>query len=377
VRGNDRGGARTRLKSVDFRQFGWSYPKLLLVALVVALVLTAVVLMSMTTAGFSAYNPGWDGTSEFRELADDRSELTVGTTTRHYDTLEADTATAIVMAPESEYDETETDPVRTFVEDGGTLVVADSFGPHGNQLLADVGANARFDGALLRDEQHYFRSPAMPVANNVDSHPTVRNVDGLTLNYGTAIESNGAIPIVTTSSFGYLDRDGSGSLSDDETIGNHSVVTVESVGDGTVIAIGDPSIFINAMIDEPDNRVFANNLVGSSEQVLLDYSHGASNPPLVSAMVTLQNVPTVAAIVGAIAVIIAAYAGGLYSRSNRRRSKERAVVDEATATEQLPAAVEPEVLPVQLQNKYPNWNSKQINRVVASIVHRREELDEE
>ncbi|NUE03533.1 DUF4350 domain-containing protein [Halorubraceae archaeon YAN] len=377
MRGIDRGGAQNRFKSFDFRQFGWSYPKLLLAALTIALVLTAIVLMSMTTAGFGAYNPGWDGTSEFRELADDRSELTVGTTAGHYGTLEADTATAIVMAPESEYDETETDQVRTFVEDGGTLVVADSFGPHGNQLLADVGANARFDGALLRDEQHYFRSPAMPVANNVDSHPTVRNVDQLTLNYGTAIESNGAIPIVTTSSFGYLDRDGSGSLSDDETIGNHSVVTVESVGDGTVIAIGDPSIFINAMIDEPDNRVFANNLVGSSEQVLLDYSHGASNPPLVSAMVTLQNVPTVAAIVGAIAVIIAAYAGGLYSRSNRRRSKERAVVDEATATEQLPAAVEPEVLPVQLQNKYPNWNSKQINRVVASIVHRREELDEE
>ena len=377
MRGNDRGGARTRLKSVDFRQFGWSYPKLLLVALVVALVLTAVVLMSMTTAGFSAYNPGWDGTSEFRELADDRSELTVGTTAGHYGTLEADTATAIVMTPESEYDETETEQVRTFVEDGGTLVVADSFGSHGNQLLSDVGANARFDGALLRDEQHYFRSPAMPVANNVDSHPTVRNVDQLTLNYGTTVQSNGAIPIVTTSSFGYLDRDGSGSLSDDEAIGNHSVVTVESVGDGTIIAIGDPSIFINAMIDEPDNRVFSNNLVGSGDQVLLDYSHGASNPPLVSAMVTLQNVPTVAAIVGVIAVIIAAYAGGLYSRSNRRRSTDRDVVDEAIATDQLPAAVEPEVLRVQLRKRYPNWDDKQINRAVTSIVHRRERLADE
>jgi len=84
---------------------------------------------------------------------------------------------------------------------------------HGNALLSDVGATARLDGALLRDERNYYRSPALPVAQPVEEHPYTSGATDLTLNYGTAVTPNDATTLVRTSEFAYLDTDRSGSLS--------------------------------------------------------------------------------------------------------------------------------------------------------------------
>ena len=288
--------------------FGWSYPKLLLIVLVLTASVAVVVTESTSAAAFNAYNSEWDGTSRLHDLAADNGDVAVIASTDQYESVDPTTTTALVVAPESAYDRTEAARVRAFVEGGGTLVVADDFGSSGNQLLTDVGAAAQFNGALLRDRQNNFRTSAFPVANNVSENPTVQDVDQLTLNNGTAVEPNGARPIVSTASFGYLDPTGTDELSDATAFRNYPVVTVESVGEGTVIAVSDPSVFINSMLDRPDNEAFATTLV-SSETTLLDASHTTPTPPLVDAISWLQDTPLAAAAVGVLVVGLVAAVG--------------------------------------------------------------------
>ena len=66
-----------RQTDLDWRPFGWSTPRLLLIGLILALSLALLVFASTSTAGFSPYNANWDGTGEFRELADSHSESVV------------------------------------------------------------------------------------------------------------------------------------------------------------------------------------------------------------------------------------------------------------------------------------------------------------
>ena len=290
----------------DPRPFGWSYPQLLLVALVVTAGVAMVVAGSTSTAAFSPHNTEWDGTSQLHELAADNGDVVVADTD-HYESVDPASTTAVVLAPQSAYDSTETEQLRTFVEDGGTLVVADDAGPNGNQLLDGVGATARFDGAMLRDREHNFRQSSFPVATGVSESPVTQDVDQLTLNNGTVVEPRGARPVVASSPFGYLDPTGSDELDDETEFRNYPVVTVESVGDGTVIAVSDPSLFINAMLDQPDNRAFASNLV-AGEQTVIDSTHTAETPSLVAGVSWLQETPLAATavavgVVGLVAVV--------------------------------------------------------------------------
>ncbi len=299
---------RTDRSSGIPRPFGWSYPRLLLVVLVVIAGATVIVVGSTSTAAFSPHNTGWDGTSQLNELAADNGTVALTTSTDRYESAEPSSTTAVVLAPQSSYDGTETGQIRTFVEDGGTLVVADDSGPNGNQLLSAVGATARFDTAMLRDRENNFRQSSFPVATTVSESSITQDVDQLTLNNGTVVEPRGARPVVASSPFGYLDPTGTDELDDETEFRNYPVVTVESVGDGTVIAVSDPSLFINAMLEQPDNEAFAANLV-ASEETIIDSTHTAETPPLVAGVSWLQETPLAATVVGIVVVGLVAVVG--------------------------------------------------------------------
>ena len=95
-------------RELGWRPFGWSTPRLLLMGLVCALGLSLLVVATTSAVGFSPYNANWDGTGEFRELAESRDELTVATDVDQYDTIEPNTTTAFVFAPERAYNTTAT-----------------------------------------------------------------------------------------------------------------------------------------------------------------------------------------------------------------------------------------------------------------------------
>lgn len=265
-------------------------PRALLAVFAIVVGLTLLYAASSSTAAFSAHNAAWNGTSG---LAEQSEAVGVPTTTaldtRAYPTDDAEGTVAVVLSPDSGYDGADRERVRRFVRNGGTLVVAEDLGSHANPLLSAVGAQAQVDGRTVRDERYHYRSPSLPYAYRTADHPLTSGVAGLTLNYGTPVEPNGATPLVSTSSYAYVDGNGNGELDAAETMDSRPVATVEQVGQGRVVVVGDPSIAINAMLDREGNRAFVRNLFRGADEVVLDQSHSAEVPPLARALRTLRR----------------------------------------------------------------------------------------
>ncbi|WP_435100196.1 DUF4350 domain-containing protein [Halorubrum sp. N11] len=336
---------------------------------------------STSGAAFGAYNPAWDGTANLRDTAATHSGTTVTLDGEAYTTDQPDQTLAVVLAPTTPYNTADAAPMRQFVEDGGTLLVADNFGPttddppYGNTLLASVGATARFDGALLRDEQNYYRSPALPIAQPVSDHPYTTGVSDVTLNYGTAVVPNNAETLVRTSAFAYRDTDRSGDLTGDEELARYPVVTVESVGDGQVIAVSDPSIFINAMLDREGNTAFATALAQAHERVIFDYSRSGSQPPVSVALLVLRDTPLLQVLVGTISVALGWEIVARPASLARVRSRLAAAIpiinaESTTSTTdepQQPTPTEADLL-AYLRAEYPGWDDDRLERIVADII---------
>lgn len=362
-------------------------PKLLLVALALTLGVALVVAAGTTAAAFGAYNLEWDGTSDFREHVDAHERNQVTLDTAPYETVPPNETVAVVLAPADRYEDDDSQRVRSFLEAGGTLVVADSFGSHGNDLLEDVGATVRFDGDLLRDERHYYQGPNLPIATNVSAVPYTIGVEQLTLNRGTAVVPGDGDVLVRTSEFAYLDRDGSRDLSDDEELAAYPVVTAEPVGDGEVVAIGDPSIFINAMLDQPDNRAFATAIVDRHDRVLVDYSHAGDQPPLAAALLLLRSSTPLQIGFGGVGIGLVWWAG------RRRPALQEAVREGAltvtpdTVVTHLPAwvhtsgtdpgvgRVDEDAMLDALAEQYPNVERERLETMIADVLATEQEGD--
>lgn len=324
-------------------------PRLLVVALAVAVALALLAGGVTSSTAFGAFNPSWDGTSELRTLGEETGGDTLllrdvgtyddlaagqptagspdaaGAADTTADAVPANRTLAVVLSPRTAYENPA--PVRRFVERGGTLLVAEDVGPHGNALLAAVGATARVDGRLVRDERTHGPSPAFPAAPNVSNQSYATGVDALELNHGTAVEPGNATVLAATSPYAYLDENGNDALDDDETLAASPVATVEPVGDGTVAVVGDPSLFVNAMLDARDNRAFVRGLAGQHDRVALDTSHSGGVPALVSARLAVVGTPWLQVVAGGVGVLAVALAPGVIAIARRRRSGPEAEFD--------------------------------------------------
>jgi hypothetical protein len=306
-------------------------PGAVLVGLGVVVLLVVVVGAGTSAAAFDVFNQGWDGTSELRSRADDvATGTTVLVDTDQYASVPANDSVALVLSPETGFEIDEVGDVSAFVRRGGTLVVAEDFGQHGGALLAGVGASARFSGRLLRDERHNFRTPRMPVATNGSETAVTDAGTRLTLNHGTAVVPNGSTVGLTTSSVAYLDANRNGELDGDESVGAYPVVTVERVGQGRVVAVGDPSVFLNAMAGRSGNREFLRGLL-AGRHVVFDASQSDRVPPLAYGVDVVRDAPLLQSALGvAVVLVVLGVAtlpggagrrdGGLAGRVRRRSS---------------------------------------------------------
>ena len=348
----------------------WSLPQLLLVALALSVVLSGAVAASTSQSAFGAYNAGWDGASDLRGLASDQgAEPTVALNTSEYETVDPNGTVAVILSPSEPYSERDRARVADFVDSGGTLVVAEDFRPHSTPILERLGVETRFDGAPIRDEQEYYRSPAFPVAVNVSDHPATAGVDALTLNHGTSLQvnasANNTTVLVSSSEFAYLDRDRDGELDDDEQLASRPVAVRESVGNGTVYVVSDPSLFINAMLDRPGNDQFARNLL-STERALLDYSHKTGQPPLVRAVLVLRDSPLWQLSLGLFAVGAVVWGGRL--RRRIAALSERFSGDDAPSEELALADADPEEVIAYLSREHPDWDETRLRRVMRGVI---------
>lgn len=362
-------------------------PRLLLYGLVIVICGALLVGGTTSTAVFGAFNTDWDGTSELRETATTSgSEPVILRNTTQYGEYGTDDI-AFVIGPTEAYDDREAERVRMFLQRGGTLVVADREGTHSHPLLASVGADARIHGSILRDERHHYRGAALPVTTEVGEteHRLVENDSSVTLNHGSSIEPNGATVLLASSRFSYLDLDDTESLSDDDIVGSQPVVTVESVGDGEVVVVSDPSLFINVMQERENNRNFTTTLVSDTDHTLVDVSHAASPPVLVTAMLTVRDSVAFSVAIGFGTIV---FLGGGIRVLFRRRSPSPTYEDPATASgvgsatdtgANADAGIEPD--PDKLLSGFDDEHaesetSRRLRRVTEGIIRNRSDSDD-
>ncbi|WP_440771924.1 DUF4350 domain-containing protein [Natronorubrum sp. DTA28] len=323
-----------------------NWPETLAVVFGAIVVLAVVLAVATSATSFGPYNYAWDGTSEFRDriTADPGTDLEIVHETDRYEDGDADETVAFVVAPETEYDGTDAERIRQFVEDGGTLVVLDDFGQHSNELLSAIGADARTDGELLRDDVNYESTPTMPVATAVDDDVLAPGVDEVTLNHASAVDPGNATVLVQTSEFAYLAETETANLSAGDELESRPVMTTEDIGSGQVVVIGDPSILINAMIDRSDNALLVEGLYANESVVLFDHSHGTDIPPLLTLVAEFRAEPVAQIVVGLLGIGLI---GGLsrwvpnvtaQSRDDRRPGRRR--TDTSGGDEQPTAALE-------------------------------------
>ncbi|WP_224448763.1 DUF4350 domain-containing protein [Haloprofundus salilacus] len=329
--------------------------------------MTAVFAASTSVAAFGIYNSAWDGTSQLQTLAEDTdTEATVILNTTDYETASSNT-TAFIISPDTRYSAQQTARVQAFVESGGTLVVAEDYGTHTNPLLADLGVSARIDGRPLRDEQEYYRSPAMPIATNVSESPFTTGVEQLTLNHGTAISANNSTVLARSSEFSYLDTTPNGQLDDNETLQERPVIVTEQRGEGRVIVVSDPSIFINSMVNRPGNEQLSRNLLTQTETVLFDFSNAAQQPPLAVALLTIRQSAFLQAVVG---VGLIGIIGVWAKRPSLTTSLKRRLTRRAPSYESNDDSLESRrrALESYLTRQHPEWDRNRIQRIMTGVL---------
>ncbi|WP_142859618.1 DUF4350 domain-containing protein [Salinigranum halophilum] len=334
-----------------------SIPQVFLIGLVVVGLLALAFAGSTSSQAFGTFNAAWDGSSGVRTAAAETgAPVEVATETTAYDSAGSETV-ALVLAPTESYSRAELVRIRTFVERGGTVIIAEDVGDGGNRLLSALGADMRFDGRIVADQRHHGPTVDMPLATNVSDSPYTRDVDAIMLNRGTVLtNTTSATVAVRTSEFAYLDGDDDGEVDDNETLQTFPVVGAEPVSEGTVIAVSDPSVFINAMQSRASNAAFFTNVIGDADRILLDYSHAGSQPPVRAALLWLQRTPLALSGLGIIGVVLVTYLArtGLPTRSWYGNDEQQSVDEDS--------------LFAYVRQEHPEWDETRAQSIIWSLV---------
>jgi hypothetical protein len=256
----------------------------------------ALLIISMTapvassSADFSIFNSGWNGTSDLAVLTYQTGKFapafqvhTTGTdvTVEQSDlaTLDLDPVTdaLVIIGPTKTFSSAEGEHIREFVRLGGKLLLADDFGT-GNSLLEGMNATSRFTGNLVVDLA-YEKQPEFSVLFDFQPGPLTKNVSTLLLNYPSclAINASRAAVFASSSIASWQDTNGNRLQEWGEPRGPFPIVASEPMGFGSILLISDPSLLINGMRDKMDDAVFGNNVIeyicGARTKVYFDESH--------------------------------------------------------------------------------------------------------
>jgi hypothetical protein len=135
------------------------------------------------------------------------------------------------------------DDLTSFLDGGGRLLLGDDFGTAAATLAALH--LVRQDAVGLVAERYHEQHDALPVARALaGDHPLAAGVAGLTCNHPSLFTTVDG----PTSVFGFGERE--------------VVVAAGEVGRGRFVALSDPSVLINRMLELEGNLAFAQNLIG-------------------------------------------------------------------------------------------------------------------
>ncbi|MEK7269304.1 MAG: DUF4350 domain-containing protein [Planctomycetota bacterium] len=245
--------------------------RLVAAALVIVLLVSWLsVVLYPSVKDFMEANPGWNGLSDF--LGEFGAELVTGV-----DQAELRPEGSVLIAiPYLPYDEGELRRIERFVHDGGTLLLMDDYG-YGNQVLQALGLQMQFAGLPMLDPYVTYRNQWFPLVTDLAPSLGQPRMQYAMLNYATALIVLGPYDILASSSpTSFLDNNGDADWNRAEPRGPFVVAARATLGSGMVIAVSDPSLIINSMVNRADNKAFLQQLIslaGENPYVVVDDSH--------------------------------------------------------------------------------------------------------
>jgi hypothetical protein len=255
-----------------------------------------------TTADFSIYNSGWNGTSNLAvhtfllgkfvptlETQSSGTDIQIAQQNLEGMNLDPTTSSLIIIGPEKAFTAAEGRTVGDFVRGGGKLLLADDFGS-GNSLLEGMGATSRFSNSLVLDLA-FDKQPEFAVVFDFAQDPTTASVTTILMNYPSSLSVNSSTTeVLARSSVGsWLDTNGDRLREWGEPRGPFPVMARETMGEGSILLLSDPSVLINGMSEYMDNSILVNNLIDYVCQgrtgVMFDESHRNFFDPISVTMV--------------------------------------------------------------------------------------------
>ncbi|HEY3815663.1 MAG TPA: DUF4350 domain-containing protein [Polyangiaceae bacterium] len=213
-------------------------------AWLLAVVVAALLGLSARSAAASPFDPrgeDWEGLSQFVRLA--QAELgpqrVVVTSTLNLHDLGREDG-VILVHPERFVD---SDELSAFMRAGGRLVLLDDYGA-GDGLLARF--NIRRVPLPARPAEMLRGNPSLAIAEPASAHPAVRDIARVVTNHATGVEHPSLSPVLVVRGDGEPDV---------------LLAVAGAVGQGRLLALGDASVGINAMMRYPGNRMLCASLV--------------------------------------------------------------------------------------------------------------------
>lgn len=288
---------------------------LITIAIVMFLLLTAVTWVMPTTTDFRGDNPFWNGIRNMSSMipVTPLDSLSLLPTSPE--------GAALILIPYLEFTLPELEELHRFVTRGGTLVLADDYG-FGNQVLERMGLKARFAGQVLLDPVFNYKNKWFPRIFHLSLSPITLNSDNLVLNHATSLLNVASNEVRgRSSSFSFLDLNGNEGWDTDEPSGLLPVISEHNLGQGKIILIADPSIFINSMQARGGNNTLIQNIAAAKSRLFFDQSHLPKSNLLQtkSLLVTLRN--SLSQPSGTLALVIAALAISLTPIWHKTRVK--------------------------------------------------------
>lgn len=210
------------------------------------LVLPLAIPIIKTSAEFSMFNTKWNGCSKFAKLLAEKGEVIPIMYSYNSVELNKLDGVLIVLGPDIDFSSLEAEEVKEFLENGGTLFIADDFGT-ANSLLEKLEIKARFSTQPLKDI-FYSKKAEFPVIVRIEDPKLATDVEKITLNIPSAII--GAKGEVFSSKISVVRK----------SMKSYPIMAELKYGKGRIIMLSDPSILINDMFEE--NRQFIENLAG-------------------------------------------------------------------------------------------------------------------
>jgi len=284
------------------------YILVLVLSLSVLMIILSMAIPIMTSANdFSILNPDWNGCSDLGQeyyeggslvpnykLAGSGEDVRIAQKDLTEYDLPPRSSVIVILRPLESFDKDEIDHLKDYLSMGGTLLLADDFGT-GNELLEGLGLNSRFSNELFVSWAFNF-GPEYSVTIEIFP-PFNKNMSHILLNYPSTLVVGENTTVHANTAPGWLDLNHDYILSSNEEDGVFPLMAVETFGAGKVVLLSDPSIMINSMLPQADNREFVRNLfdycIPPGGVVLFDESHSGSTDTFSSAGIFLTDMPPV------------------------------------------------------------------------------------